>query len=191
MGFRHGLLDRSGIGSVPQMADHYLATQRSSRDRRDLPVLATLVAAAVRRPGSRPRRTLRSVPARLGRTRPPGETPVNALFAMTIVGSIIDRWLCHVAGRRSDDRVGLYAECSTMGTILILFVYVLTSWLPVFIRHHAGAFSPSKSRPDAAARAALAVRSSCSNPASRCLQHLPLRRSPCHRGERPRALLPA
>src|SRR5438270_11913221 len=40
-------------------------------------------------------------------------------------------------GRRFDRPLNLYAECSTMGTILILFVYVLTAAsLPVFIRRH-------------------------------------------------------
>jgi len=39
--------------------------------------------------------------------------------------------------------VGLYAECSTMGTIVILFVYLLTTVsLPVFMwRRHREAFS--------------------------------------------------
>jgi amino acid transporter len=41
------------------------------------------------------------------------------------------------------DPVGLYAECSTMGTIIILFVYLLTTVsLPVFMwRHHRTEFS--------------------------------------------------
>ena len=41
--------------------------------------------------------------------------------------------------------VGLYAECSTMGTIAILFVYFLTMLsLPVFMwRHHRARFHPS------------------------------------------------
>ena len=40
--------------------------------------------------------------------------------------------------------VGLYAECSTMGTIVILVVYLLTSLsLPVFMwRRHRPTFSP-------------------------------------------------
>jgi amino acid transporter len=39
--------------------------------------------------------------------------------------------------------VGLYAECSTMGTIVILVVYLLTNLsLPVFMwRHHRATFS--------------------------------------------------
>jgi amino acid transporter len=39
--------------------------------------------------------------------------------------------------------VGLYAECSTMGTIVILFVYLLTTLaLPVFMwRRHRRSFS--------------------------------------------------
>ena len=48
--------------------------------------------------------------------------------------------------RRTRDRlnpVGLYAECSTMGTIVILFVYFLTTLsLPVFMwRRHRHSFS--------------------------------------------------
>ena len=41
------------------------------------------------------------------------------------------------------DPVGLYAECSTLGTIVILFVYVLTmASLPVFAwRRHRDRFS--------------------------------------------------
>jgi len=44
----------------------------------------------------------------------------------------------------STNPVGLYAECSTMGTIVILFVYFLTTLsLPVFMwRRHRAAFSP-------------------------------------------------
>jgi amino acid transporter len=40
--------------------------------------------------------------------------------------------------------VGLYAECSTMGTIVILFVYFLTMLsLPIFMwRRHKDSFSP-------------------------------------------------
>ena len=71
-----------------------------------------------------------------------------ALVVMTVLGLgiVLTWWLCHVTGLLggSTDPVNLYAECSTMGTILILFVYVLTAVsLPVFIRrHHAEAFSP-------------------------------------------------
>ncbi len=87
------------------------------------------------------------LPAALGRSRPPGETPVNALLAMTVlgVGIVVVWWLCHVSGLvgGADDPVNLYAECSTMGTILILFVYLLTAIsLPVFMwRRHRGSFS--------------------------------------------------
>ena len=49
----------------------------------------------------------------------------------------------HRSRRRDDDPVNLYAECSTMGTILVLFVYVLTAVsLPVFMwRRHRDSFS--------------------------------------------------
>ena len=87
------------------------------------------------------------LPARLGRSRPPGETPVNALLAMAAVGLgiVVIWWLSHVIGLvgGSTDPVNLYAECSTMGTILVLFVYVLTAIsLPVFMwRRHRASFS--------------------------------------------------
>jgi amino acid transporter len=54
------------------------------------------------------------------------------------------RWR-HVIGadKGSTNPVGLYAECSTMGTIVILFVYFLTTLsLPVFMwRRHQKSFS--------------------------------------------------
>lgn len=87
------------------------------------------------------------LPARLGESRPPGETPANALLTMTVVGLgiVVVWWLCHVTGlvAGATDPVDLYAECSTMGTILVLFVYVLTAFsLPVFMwRHHRDSFS--------------------------------------------------
>ncbi len=87
------------------------------------------------------------LPARLGRSRPPGETPVPALISMTAVGLgiVFVWWLLHIAGALggAGDPVTLYAECSTLGTILILFVYVLTAAaLPVYIRRrHRDAFS--------------------------------------------------
>jgi hypothetical protein len=54
-------------------------------------------------------------------------------------------WALHLIGvdTGSTDPVGLYAECSTMGTIVILFVYFLTTLsLPVFMwRRHRHTFS--------------------------------------------------
>lgn len=85
---------------------------------------------------------------RLGTSRPPGETPVNALLAMAGigVGIMVAWWLCHLTGLLggAPEPVSLYAECSTMGTILVLFVYVLTALsLPVFIwRRRRSSFSP-------------------------------------------------
>jgi amino acid transporter len=87
------------------------------------------------------------LPRKLGESRPPGETPVTALRAMAAVGLgiVVTWWLCHETGLVSGPTspVVLYAECSTMGTILILFVYVLTAAsLPVFIlRRHRSEFS--------------------------------------------------
>jgi amino acid transporter len=145
--------DTSSIGraSVPflEMADRYLGSAAVLAWLAGiLSVLSTLVAAA-----NAQARVLfdagRSglLPAWLGRARAPGQTPVAALWAMTVVGLaiVVIWWLCHVSGLvgGSTDPVNLYAECSTLGTILILFVYVLTAAsLPVFIRrHHAREFS--------------------------------------------------
>jgi len=89
----------------------------------------------------------RLLPAWLGRARPPVDAPVNALATMAVagLGIIAVWWVVHVVGldSGSTDPVGLYAECSTMGTIVILFVYLLTTVsLPVFMwRRHREAFS--------------------------------------------------
>ena len=111
-------------------------------------VLATLVSAA----NSQARMLFdggRSglLPARLGRLRVGRETPVNALLVMAGggLGIIAAWWALHVLGvdSGSTNPVGLYAECSTIGTIVILFVYCLTTVsLPVFMwRHHRRTFS--------------------------------------------------
>jgi amino acid transporter len=87
------------------------------------------------------------LPSSLGRLREQTNTPVNALIAMAVIGlGIIGMaWLIHVlgGGTKSLDPVGLYAECSTMGTIVILAVYLLTNVsLPVFMwRRHRATFS--------------------------------------------------
>jgi amino acid transporter len=111
-------------------------------------VLAALVAGA----GSQARMLYDGgraglLPARLGRLRQPSETPVDALIVMAVagLGVIGVWWIIHlVTGHAgSMDPVGLYAECSTMGTIVILVVYLLTSIsLPVFMwRRHRPMFS--------------------------------------------------
>jgi amino acid transporter len=132
-----------GDASIPflQMTDHYLGdTAVLAWLAGVVSVLATLVAAL----NSQARLLLsagraRLLPSRLGRSRPPGETPVDALRAMTILGLaiVLGWWLSHVVGvvGGSDDPVKLYAESGTLGTIPILFVYVLTAVsLPLFIR---------------------------------------------------------
>ncbi len=112
-------------------------------------VLATLVSAA----NSQARMLFdggRSglLPAWLGHVRPRVNTPVNALLAMAAIGlGIIGVWwIAHLIGAAtgSTNPVGLYAECSTMGTIVILFVYFLTTLsLPLYMwRHHRQSFSP-------------------------------------------------
>ena len=146
--------DTSSIGraSVPflEMVDRYVGSWAILAWLAGiLSVLATLVAAAnsqarVLFDGGR----TGLLPARLGVSRPPGETPVNALATMTVLGLgiVLVWWLCHETGLvgGTANPVDLYAESSTMGTILILFVYVLTAAaLPVFIwRRHRSAFSP-------------------------------------------------
>ena len=111
-------------------------------------VLATLVAGA----NSQARMLFdggRSglLPARLGHVRQPADTPVNALLVMAGggLGIIGVWWAAHLIGvdTGSTNPVGLYAECSTMGTIVILFVYFLTTLaLPVFMwRRHRQSFS--------------------------------------------------
>ena len=140
-----------GRASIPflEMADRYLGSLAIlAWIAGILSVLSTLVAAA----NAQSRMLFDAgrsglLPARLGVARPPGQTPVFALLAMTALGLgiVLTWWLCHVSGLvgGSTDPVKLYAECSTMGTILILFVYVLTAVaLPVFIRrHHSETFS--------------------------------------------------
>jgi amino acid transporter len=145
--------DTASIGraSVPflEMADHYLGDAAILAWLAGIAsVLCTLVAAV----NSQARMIFDAgrsglLPAWLGKYRPPGETPVNALLAMAAIGLgiVIVWWLCHVTGvvGGTADPVNLYAESSTMGTILVLFVYVLTATsLPVFMwRRHRDAFS--------------------------------------------------
>jgi amino acid transporter len=151
VGFRYRT-STIGRASVPfvEMADHQMGSAAFLVWVAGIiSVLSTLVAAANAQ-GRMLFDAGRSglLPARLGKSRPPGETPVNALYAMTLfgLGIVLVWWLCHVSGLvgGSTDPVNLYAECSTMGTVLILFVYVLTAVsLPVFIRRrHAQRFSP-------------------------------------------------
>ena len=146
--------DVSSIGrsSVPflTVADHYLGGAAILAWIAGIvSVLATLVAGA----DSQSRMLFdggRSglLPARLGRVHPRSGTPVNALTVMAGGGlGIIGAWWISrlISGDTgSMDPVGLYAECSTMGTIVILFVYFLTMLsLPVFMwRRHRDSFSP-------------------------------------------------
>ena len=146
--------DVSSIGrsSVPflAVADHYLgAAAVLAWIAGIVSVLATLVAGA----DSQSRMLFDGgrtglLPARLGQVRPRSGTPVNALLVMAGAGlGIIGVWwVSHLISgdTGSMDPVGLYAECSTMGTIVILFVYFLTMLsLPVFMwRRHRDSFSP-------------------------------------------------
>jgi amino acid transporter len=143
--------DSIGRASVPflEMADHYLGDSAILAWLVGIAsVLCTLVAAVnaqARMIFDGGRSGL--LPSQLGKSRPPGQTPVNAVLAMAVagLGIVIVWWLCHVTGLLggTTDPVSLYAECSTMGTILVLFVYVLTAAsLPVFMwRRHRDSFS--------------------------------------------------
>ena len=145
--------DTSSIGraSVPflEMSDRYLGWPAFLAWLAGIAsVLTTLIAAA----NSQARVLCNGgraglLPAILGRSRAPGQTPVHALVAMGATGLAIITlwWLCHATGLLggTSDPVNLYAESSTMGTILILFVYVLTAIsLPIFVwRRHRGSLS--------------------------------------------------
>ena len=149
-GFRYNV-SSIGRSSVPflTVADHYLGGAAVLAWVAGIvSVLATLVAGA----NSQARMLFdggRSglLPAWLGHVREPVDTPVNALLLMAGAGlGIIGVWwLSHLVGVNtgSMNPVGLYAECSTMGTIVILFVYFLTTLsLPIFMwRRHRHSFS--------------------------------------------------
>ncbi len=146
--------DVSSIGrsSVPflTVADHYLGGAAVLAWIAGIvSVLATLVAGA----DSQSRMLFDGgrtglLPARLGHVRPRSGTPVNALVFMAAAGlGIIGVWWVArliTGDTGSMNPVGLYAECSTMATIVILFVYLLTMLsLPVFMwRRHRDSFSP-------------------------------------------------
>ena len=146
--------DVSSIGrsSVPflTVADHYLGGAAVLAWIAGIvSVLATLVAGA----DSQSRMIYDGgrtglLPAKLGQVRPRSGTPVNALLFMAGAGlGIIGAWWVSrvISGDTgSMNPVGLYAECSTMATIVILFVYFLTMLsLPVFMwRRHRDSFSP-------------------------------------------------
>jgi amino acid transporter len=150
-GFRY---DVSSIGrsSVPflTVADHYLGGAAVLAWIAGIvSVLATLVAGA----DSQSRMLFDGgrtglLPAKLGQVRPRSGTPVNALLFMAAAGlGIIGVWWVSrliTGDTGSMNPVGLYAECSTMATIVILFVYFLTMLsLPVFMwRRHRDSFSP-------------------------------------------------
>jgi amino acid transporter len=145
--------DVSSIGrsSVPflSVADHYFGGAAILAWLAGIvSVLATLVAGT----NSQARMLFDGgrtglLPAWLGRLRTRVDIPVNALLAMAAVGlGIIGVWwVSHlISGNTgSMNPVGLYAECSTMGTIVILFVYFLTTLsLPFFMWHrHRDSFS--------------------------------------------------
>ena len=126
------------------------------------------------------------LPAWLGRLRPPGDTPVNALLDDGRRGPRHHRRLVGVAPHRrpagSTNPVGLYAECSTMGTIVILFVYLLTTLsLPVFMwrRHRTVLLGPPARRVPVLGALSLdrPVRRAVQAGPARPVQRVPLRRA--------------
>jgi amino acid transporter len=141
-----------GRSSVPflTVADHYLGGAGVLAWIAGIvSVLATLVAGA----DSQSRMFFDGgrtglLPAKLGQVRQRSGTPVNALLFMAFagLGIIAIWWVTRVitGNTGSMNPVGLYAECSTMATIVILFVYFLTMVsLPVFMwRRHRDSFSP-------------------------------------------------
>jgi amino acid transporter len=140
-----------GRSSVPflSVADHYLGGAAVlAWVAGTVSVLATLIAGA----NSQARMLFDGgragfLPARLGHVCPPCDTPFNALLCMAGAGLAIVGvwWALHLTGLDSGSThpVGLYAECSTMGTIVILFAYFRTTLaLPVFMwRCHRQSFS--------------------------------------------------
>ena len=150
-GFRYNV-SSIGRSSVPflTVADHYLGgASVLAWIAGTVSVLATLVAGA----DSQSRMLFDGgrtglLPAKLGRLRRQSRTPVNALLFMAVAGlGIIGVWWVArilTGDTRSMNPVGLYAECSTMATIVILFVYFLTMLsLPVFMwQRHRDSFSP-------------------------------------------------
>ncbi len=145
--------DVSSIGrsSVPflTVADRYLGSAAPLAWLAGIvSVLATLIAAV----NSQSRMLFdggRSglLPGWLGHVREPADTPANALLVMGCggLGIVAVWWMAHLTGvaTGSTNPVSLYAECSTMGTIVILFVYLLTALaLPIFMwRRHRPSFS--------------------------------------------------
>jgi amino acid transporter len=150
-GFRYNV-SSIGRSSVPflTVADHYLGGAGVLAWIAGIvSVLATLVAGA----DSQSRLLFDGgrnglLPAKLGQVHPRSGTPVNALLFMAAAGlGIIAAWWVSrliTGDTGSMNPVGLYAECSTMATIVILFVYFLTMVsLPVFMwRRHRNSFSP-------------------------------------------------
>jgi hypothetical protein len=114
----------------------------------------------------------------------------DALIVMAVagLGVIGVWWIIHlVTGHTgSMDPVGLYADCSTMGTIVILVVYLLTSIsLPVFMwRRHRPMSLPSAMflfRPWGPLSWSCRS-SSCARPGSLPLQRLPVHHPRAGRG---------
>lgn len=90
------------------------------------------------------------LPRWLGKVHPVRRTPVNAIFAFLVIGTvIIAAWgIGHLAGGNSGsmDAITFFTESSTMGTILVLVVYFLANLaLPFYYRkYRSGEFNVVK-----------------------------------------------
>jgi amino acid transporter len=85
------------------------------------------------------------LPAWLGKVHPERRTPVNAIYAfIAIATALIVGWaLGHmIGGHGTMSPYNYFAESATMGTILVLVVYLLSNLaLPFYMRrHHADQF---------------------------------------------------
>ncbi|WP_369015936.1 APC family permease [Actinocrinis puniceicyclus] len=79
------------------------------------------------------------LPSFIGHVHPVRRTPVYAIYTFVAVSLLlIGGWgLAHVIGGGAMDPVAFFAEASTMGTLLILLVYLTSSVaLPFYYRRH-------------------------------------------------------
>ena len=181
------LLDRALVGPVPQRGrplsrrswPSWPGSPESSR------------CSPPWSPARTPRRACCSTAAELVCSRPARPAPPTGRHAGQCavghggggLGIIGVWWVSHLmAGDTgSIDPVGLYAECSTMGTIVILFVYLLTTVsLPSSCGAGTGTRSRSPPRGDPVARgphAHRAVRRIVQAGPARALQRVPVRRA--------------
>lgn len=81
------------------------------------------------------------LPSFIGRVHPTRRTPLNAIlvFVSVALGIVLVWWLLHLTGviAGTADPVSFFAESSTMGTILIMLVYLASNVaLPFYYRRY-------------------------------------------------------